>query len=259
MRILMVGDVVGRPGRKAIKENVPDLVRSQQIDLTVVNGENAAGGKGITREIAREILAAGADIITMGNHVWQQKEALTLLAREERIVRPANYPPGVPGNGLQVLKTRSGVPVAVLNLAGRVFMEALDCPFRKADELLAALSPEVRVILLDFHAEASSEKIAMGWYLDGRVSAVCGTHTHVQTADERILPGGTAYITDVGMTGPVDSIIGVEKEAVLEKFLTGVPRRFEVATGPYQLNAVILDVDENTGRARSIQRVQNFE
>ncbi|MGQ9557517.1 MAG: TIGR00282 family metallophosphoesterase [Desulfurispora sp.] len=259
MRILMVGDVVGRPGRKAIKENVPDLVRSQQIDLTVVNGENAAGGKGITREIAREILAAGADIITMGNHVWQQKEALTLLAREERIVRPANYPPGVPGHGLQVLKTRSGVPVAVLNLAGRVFMEALDCPFRKADELLAALAPEVRVILLDFHAEASSEKIAMGWYLDGRVSAVCGTHTHVQTADEHILPGGTAYITDVGMTGPVDSIIGVEKEAVLEKFLTGIPRRFEVATGPYQLNAVILDIDENTGRARSIQRVQNFE
>ncbi|MCL6636216.1 MAG: TIGR00282 family metallophosphoesterase, partial [Peptococcaceae bacterium] len=255
MRILMVGDVVGRPGRKAIKENVPDLVRSQQIDLTVVNGENAAGGKGITREIAREILAAGADIITMGNHVWQQKEALTLLVREERIVRPANYPPGVPGNGLAVLKTRSGVPVAVLNLAGRVFMEALDCPFRKADQLLAALAPEVRVILLDFHAEASSEKIAMGWYLDGRVSAVCGTHTHVQTADERILPGGTAYITDVGMTGPVDSIIGVEKEAVLEKFLTGIPRRFEVATGPYQLNAVILDIDENTGRARSIQRV----
>ncbi|MFZ5591153.1 MAG: TIGR00282 family metallophosphoesterase, partial [Bacillota bacterium] len=173
MRILMVGDVVGRPGRKAIKENVPDLVRSHYIDLTVVNGENAAGGKGITREIAREILAAGADIITMGNHVWQQKEVFTLLTREERIVRPANYPPGVPGTGLHVLKARNGVPVAVLNLAGRVFMDALDCPFRKADELLATLAPEIKVILLDFHAEASSEKMAMGWYLDGRVSAVC--------------------------------------------------------------------------------------
>lgn len=259
MRVLMIGDIVGRPGRRAVKDNLSGLVREFGVDLTVVNGENSAGGNGITREVGRELFAQGVDVITMGNHVWSQKEIFTYINQENRIIRPANYPPGAPGLGLNVFVARNGTEVAVINISGRIFMPEMDCPFRKADELLAGLNGRVQVVLLDFHAEATSEKVAMGWYLDGRVSAVCGTHTHVQTSDERILPGGTAYITDVGMTGPRDSVIGVKKELVIEKFITQLPRRFEVANGPYQLNAVLIDIEDGTGRALSIQRIQNYE
>ncbi|MGB9802875.1 TIGR00282 family metallophosphoesterase [Desulfofundulus sp.] len=259
MRLLFIGDIVGRPGRRALKENLPGLLQELDIDFVVANGENAAGGNGITREVARELLASGIDVITMGNHVWDHKEIFDLIEQEKRILRPANYPPGVPGTGFYLGEDGHNRKVAVLNLAGRVFMSELDCPFRKVDQLLSQLGGLTRVILVDFHAEATSEKMAMGWYLAGRVSAVCGTHTHVQTADERILPGGTAYITDVGMTGPRDSVIGVKKELVLNKFLTQLPRRFEVAAGPYQFNAVVIDVDDDSGEAREIRRIQNYE
>ncbi len=259
MRLLVIGDIVGKPGRRAVKENLVGLVKEFKVDITIANGENSAGGNGITREVGRELFALGIDVITMGNHVWNHKEIFNYIAQEKRIVRPANYPPGAPGLGVNVFMAKNGTGVAVMNISGRVFMPELDCPFRKVDELLEGLDSGVRVKLLDFHAEATSEKVAMGWYLDGRVSAVCGTHTHVQTADERILPGGTAYITDVGMTGPRDSVIGVKKELVIEKFTTQLPRRFEVANTDYQLNAVVIDVDEDTGRALDITRIQNFE
>jgi len=259
IRILMIGDVVGRPGRRAVIENVPGLVRDEGINLTIANGENAAGGNGITREVANELFSAGVEVITMGNHVWNKKEIFNLIAREERIIRPGNYPPGAPGAGFGRYETKNGVKVGVFNLSGRVFMPGLDCPFRKAEEVIQVLREWSNIILLDFHAEATSEKIAMAYHLEGRLSAVCGTHTHVQTADERVLPGGTAYITDVGMTGPLDSVIGVKKEAVLEKFITQMPRKFEVAAGPYQFNAVIIDIDIQTGRAKNIKRVQNYE
>jgi len=255
----MIGDIVGRPGRQAVKDNITGLISEFKVDITVANGENSAGGNGLTREVGRELLAMGIDVITMGNHVWNHKEIFNYISQEKRIVRPANYPPGAPGLGVNVFIAGNGTSVAVMNLSGRVFMPELDCPFRKVDEMLASLDKQVRVVLLDFHAEASSEKVAMGWYLDGRVSAVCGTHTHVQTADERILPGGTAYITDVGMTGPRDSVIGVKKELVIEKFITQLPRRFEVANSSYQLNAVLVDIDDTTGRATDIRRIQNYE
>ncbi|HBX22484.1 MAG TPA: TIGR00282 family metallophosphoesterase [Desulfotomaculum sp.] len=259
MRILMIGDVVGRPGRRAVIENVPGLVRDERINLTIANGENAAGGNGITREVAGELFSAGVEVITMGNHVWNKKEIYNLIAKEDRIIRPCNYPPGAPGAGYGRYETKSGIKVGVINLSGRVFMPDLDCPFRKADEVLPTLQDWSNIILLDFHAEATSEKIAMAYHLEGKISAVCGTHTHVQTADERVLPGGTAYITDVGMTGPLDSVIGVKKEAVLEKFITQMPRKFEVAAGPYQFNAVIIDIDTQTGMATNIKRIQNYE
>ena len=259
MRLLMIGDIVGRPGRQAVKDNITGLISEFKVDITVANGENSAGGNGLTREVGRELLAMGIDVITMGNHVWNHKEIFNYISQEKRIVRPANYPPGAPGLGVNVFIAGNGTSVAVMNLSGRVFMPELDCPFRKVDEMLASLDKQVQVVLLDFHAEASSEKVAMGWYLDGRVSAVCGTHTHVQTADERILPGGTAYITDVGMTGPRDSVIGVKKELVIEKFITQLPRRFEVANSSYQLNAVLVDIDDTTGRATDIRRIQNYE
>ena len=237
IRILMIGDVVGRPGRRAVIDNVPGLVRDERINLTIANGENAAGGNGITREVAGELFSAGVEVITMGNHVWNKKEIYNLISREERIIRPCNYPPGAPGAGYGRYETKNGIKVGVINLSGRVFMPDLDCPFRKADEVLPVLRDWSNIILLDFHAEATSEKIAMAYHLEGKVSAVCGTHTHVQTADERVLPGGTAFITDLGMTGPMDSVIGVKKEAVLEKFITQIPKKFEVATGTYQFNA----------------------
>jgi metallophosphoesterase (TIGR00282 family) len=255
----MIGDIVGRPGRRALKDNIASLVSEFKVDLTIANGENSAGGNGLTREVGRELFALGIDVITMGNHVWNHKEIFNYIEQEKRIIRPANYPPGAPGSGVSVFMARNGISVAVMNLSGRVFMPELDCPFRKADEMLASLDKQIRVVLLDFHAEASSEKVAMGWYLDGRVSAVCGTHTHVQTADERILPEGTAYITDVGMTGPRDSVIGVKKELVIEKFITQLPRRFEVAGSNYQLNAVLVEVDDISGRAIDINRIQNYE
>lgn len=258
-RLLMIGDVVGRPGRRAVKENVPGLVRDEKIDLVIANGENSAGGNGITREVALELFSAGVDVITMGNHVWNKKDALNYLAKDNRIIRPANYPPGTPGWGYGCFKTKTGCTVCIINLSGRIFMPDLDCPFRCADKILEEIGEQSNIIILDFHAEATSEKVALAYYLDGKLSAVCGTHTHVQTADERILPGGTAFITDVGMTGPRDSVIGVKKDLVINKFITQLPVRFEVAGGLYQLNAVIIDVDDKTGRAISIRRIQNYE
>ncbi|MGE4344659.1 MAG: TIGR00282 family metallophosphoesterase [Geoalkalibacter sp.] len=255
MKILFVGDIVGRPGRQALKRRLDHLVDRHQVDLVVANGENSAGGFGLTAEIARELFALGIHVLTSGNHIWDKKEAFDLLERESRVLRPANYPPGLAGYGSGVFSVPDGTPVAVVNLEGRVFMNNLDCPFRAADRLLEGLRDRAKVILVDFHAEASSEKIAFGHYLAGRVSAVVGTHTHVQTADERILGGGTAFITDVGMTGSLDSVIGIQKEIAVEKFLKQVPMRFEVAKKHPVLCAVLLDVDADNGCARSIERI----
>lgn len=255
MQVLMIGDIVGRTGRRAVKINLDEI----KYDFVVANGENAAGGNGITREIAQELFSCGVDVLTTGNHVWDKKEIFDFIDHEKRIVRPANYPPGTPGAGVCVYESRNKARIAVINLAGRVFMPGMDCPFRKADELIWKLKGEARIVLVDFHAEATSEKVAMAWYLAGRVSAVCGTHTHVQTADEQLLPGGTAYITDIGMTGPKNSIIGVKKEMIIEKFLTQLPKRFEVAGGSFQFNAVVIDIDEETGESTGIKRIQNFE
>ncbi|HOV78684.1 MAG TPA: TIGR00282 family metallophosphoesterase [Bacillota bacterium] len=259
MRLLLIGDVVGRSGRRAVKINLAELIREFDLDLVIANGENAAGGKGITKEVAEELFSSGVDVLTMGNHVWNKKEAFDYIGREKRIIRPANYPPGTPGAGARIFETRRKVKTAVVNLAGRVFLQPLDCPFRAADEMIERLKNDAAVVVVDFHAEATSEKVAMGWYLAGRVSAVVGTHTHVQTADERILPGGTAYITDLGMTGPCNSVIGVKKEIIIERFTTQMPQSFEVATGPFQFNAVVIDIDENSGEALSIKRIQNYE
>jgi len=259
LRLLIIGDVVGRSGRRAVKVNLGRLKKELALDMVIANGENAAGGKGITKEVAHELFASGVDVLTMGNHVWNKREAFEYIDGEIRIIRPANYPPGVPGIGAGVFDKCKKAKVAVVNLAGRVFLQSIDCPFRKADEILERLAGKVRVVIIDFHAEATSEKVALGWYLDGRVSALIGTHTHVQTADECILPGGTAYITDIGMTGPFNSIIGVKKEMVLDSFITQIPQRFEVATGPFQFNGVVVDIDENSGKATAITRIQNYE
>lgn len=258
MRILMIGDVVGRPGRKAVREILPGLLQEHRPDLVIANGENAAGGNGITPDTAGELFASGIDVLTMGNHVWDKKEAITLLEDEERIIRPANYPPGTPGRGYNLFEVKGGLKVGVINLAGRVFLPPLECPFRLGRQLADELRLETGVIIVDFHAEATSEKVALGWHLDGLVSAVVGTHTHIQTADARVLPGGTAYITDVGMTGPRDSVLGVKTEIILYKFLTQLPARFEIAGGIIQLEGVILDIDPVTGRAAGIQRVQHY-
>jgi len=258
MNILFIGDIVGRPGRVAIQKLLKSVQTEYNIDFSIVNGENAAGGNGITREVAEEIYQAGANCITTGNHVWDQRQVFEFINQDNKLVRPSNYPAGAPGRGFTVLKSPKGIMVGVANFSGRVFMTPLDDPFQEANKVVSHLNTLAKIIFVDFHAEATSEKIAMGWFLDGRVSAVCGTHTHVQTADERVLPGGTAYITDVGMTGPRDSVLGVKKETVITKFLTQLPTRFEVAGGPVQLNAVVVDVDEWTGKARSIVRVQKF-
>lgn len=259
--ILFVGDVVGRPGRRMLARALPDLRAEVGADLVIANGENSAGGAGITRETLDDLLAAGVDVVTGGNHTWQAKEAYALLDSEPRLLRPANYPAGTPGRGAAVFSTAGPVPirVAVLNLEGRVFMQPLRSPFEVGREEAERLRLETPVIVVDMHAEATSEKSALGWYLDGRVSAVVGTHTHVQTADERILPEGTAFITDAGMTGPRDSVIGMAREGVLQRFLTLLPTRFDVASGPCQLNAVVVEVDAQTGRARRIQRVSRIE
>ena len=254
MNILMVGDVFGEPGRKALHKLLPRLRQQHAIDFAVVNVENAAGGSGVMPAMIREFLAAGADVLTSGNHIFKKKEILPAIAKENLLLRPANYPAGAPGSGFVTVKAGPH-RVAVLNLMGRVFMDPIDCPFRKADEIVPELARETRVILVDMHAEATSESVAMGWYLDGRVSAVVGTHRHVQTADERVLPGGTAYITDLGMTGPTDGVIGVDREIVLERFLTQMPVRFEPAKGPAALRGVVITVDPETGHATSIQRV----
>jgi metallophosphoesterase (TIGR00282 family) len=256
MRILFVGDIVGSPGRQIVHDRLADVISQQKIDLCIANGENSASGFGITPRLAEEIFAAGAEVISGGNHIWDRKEILDFFPHEPRLLRPANFPDGAPGNGLYVGKAKNSVGYAVLNLQGRTFMTPLDDPFRAAERELARVPADVKVIVVDIHAEATSEKQAMGWYLDGKVSVVLGTHTHVPTADEHVLPGGTAYITDVGMTGPHDSVIGMDKAGIIQRFLDGMPARFAVAEGDIQMNSVIIDVDEATGHARSIERLR---
>ena len=255
MNILFIGDIFGRPGRDLVRDGLAALVERHAVDFVVANAENSAGGFGITRDIGDDLLECGIDVMTSGNHIWDKKEALDYIAAEARLLRPANYPAGVPGRGSYVGRTRDGRSVAVLNLMGRVFMSPLDDPFAVATRELDALSGRANIVLVDFHAEATSEKLAMGWHLDGRVTAVFGTHTHVQTADEQVLPGGTAYITDTGMTGPHDGIIGVERDAALSRFLTGLPARFETATGNARLHAMLLHADEASGRAKAVTRL----
>jgi 2',3'-cyclic-nucleotide 2'-phosphodiesterase len=255
IRLLFIGDIVGRPGRDLIRDGLRALVEHHRVDLVIANAENAAAGFGITREIGDQLLEWGVDVMTSGNHIWDKKEALSYIGAEPRLLRPANYPAGAPGNGSYLVRTRDGRSVGVVNVMGRVFMLSIDDPFAVVLQEIEALKQRTRIVFVDFHAEATSEKIAMGWHLDGKVTAVVGTHTHVQTADERILPKGTAYLTDVGMTGPHDSIIGVEVEAALGKFLTGLPAKFETATGNPRLHAVIVEADEQTGRAIDIERL----
>jgi hypothetical protein len=255
MNILFIGDIVGSPGRRAVEEILPRLVDQYFIDLVVANGENASGGLGITPAVADQLLNNGIDLLTSGNHIWKHKEIQAYLADTDRLLRPANYPPESPGRGYTVVETAAGEPVAVINLEGRVFMNPLDCPFRTVDRILNDLPQEVKVIVVDMHAEATSEKQAMGWFLDGRVSAVVGTHTHIQTADARVLPGGTGYLTDAGMTGPVDSVIGMRREIILERFWSQMPQPFKVATQNIQLQGVLLKIDPQ-GRCREIQSLQ---
>jgi metallophosphoesterase (TIGR00282 family) len=255
MNILMVGDVFGEPGRVAVAKQLPRLRREHAIDFCVVNVENAASGFGVTPQMARQVLEQGADVMTSGNHIWDRKEIVEYITKENLLLRPANFPAGTPGVGYVTIKTGPH-KVAVLNLMGRVFMNPIDCPFRKADEIVPELRKETPIILVDMHAEATSESVAMGWYLDGRVSAVVGTHRHVQTADERVLPGGTAYITDLGMTGPTDGVIGVDRELILQRFVSQMPVRFEPAKGPAALHGVVIVVDPETGRASDIRRLR---
>jgi metallophosphoesterase (TIGR00282 family) len=255
MRILFIGDIVGSPGRDILTKHLAEIVARERADLVIINGENSAAGFGITPKIAEELFALGPDVITGGNHSWDKKEIQEYIPNEPRLLRPANFPKS-PGRGLYVGTSRGGVRFAVLNLQGRVFMAPLDCPFRTADAELAKIPPDVKVIFVDMHAEATSEKQAMGWYLDGRVSVVVGTHTHVATADERVLPNGTAFITDVGMTGPHESVIGMDRGAMVKRFLDSMPTKFEVAIGDVRINGILADVDETTGRARSIARVR---
>jgi 2',3'-cyclic-nucleotide 2'-phosphodiesterase len=261
VRILFIGDIFGRPGRTIVRERLSGLVSKHSIDLVIANGENAAAGFGITPPLAEELFEIGIEVLTTGNHIWDKREIIDYFESADgnpyspsrRTLRPANYPPGMPGWGFYEGKSRGGLEFAVINLQGRVFMASNDDPFRTADNILKDI--KAKVILVDIHAEATSEKISLGWYLDGRVTAVLGTHTHVPTADERVLPKGTAFQTDVGMTGPFDSVIGVKKELVIARFLNNMPTRFEAATGDVKLCAVVIDCDEATGKARSIQRV----
>jgi metallophosphoesterase (TIGR00282 family) len=259
MNLLFIGDIFASPGRGMVAAHARRLANAHNVQLVIANGENAAGGFGITPMIAEELFAVGIDVITTGNHVWDKKEIYEYLPRQDRLLRPANYPDDLPGKGLVVVKAENGVPVAVISLQGRAHMPATDDPFRKVDQILTSLDPAVKVRFVDFHAELTSEKTAMGWYLDGRVSAVIGTHTHVPTADTRILPGGTAYQTDAGMTGPYDSVIGVDKSIILRRFLTALPVRMEAARHGAELHGVLVDVDEGTGHARSIQRIEEFD
>ena len=258
MKMLFIGDVVGKSGRRALRRFLPELQDQTEADLTVVNAENAAGGFGVTAGVLEEFLEQSEiDVLTSGNHIWDKREALDLIQDEPRLLRPHNYPAGTPGSGWIIATASNGVQVGVLNIMGTVFMHpTLDCPFSSAHQALEKKPPGVKVVLVDFHAEATSEKVAMGWYLDGRASAVVGTHTHVPTADERVLPQGTAHISDVGMTGCYNSVIGMETAGVLKRFVERVPERFEVASGPASVCGVIIDVDETTGKSRSIARVR---
>jgi len=255
MKVLVIGDVVGRPGRDMVRLHTAELRRRHGIDLVVANVENAAAGFGLTPAIAEDFFTWGVDVLTSGNHIFDKKEIIEYIARTARLLRPANYPPRSAGSGLYLGKTSSGIPYAVLNLQGRIFMPPSDCPFQTADAILEKIPADVKVRVVDMHGEATSEKQAMGWFLDGKVSTVAGTHTHVPTADERVLPGGTAFLCDIGMTGPYDSVIGVDKEQIVEKFFDQMPRRFETASGDPRLAAVLIDVDEASGRARSIERI----
>ncbi len=250
MLILAVGDIIGRPGRQAVNELLPSLRQQYRLDLVIANGENVAGGLGLTSTTAKELLNAGVDVLTSGNHIWAQKEIIPYLDSEMPILRPLNYPPGVPGRGYIV-----NGQTAVVNLIGRTFMSNFDCPFRAMDKLLAELNPKPPVIIVDFHAEATSEKVAMGRYLDGRVSAVLGTHTHVGTIDAQLLPGGTAYVTDIGMTGPIDSIIGDDTEEVIRRFMTIIPHHLSVGKGKTMFSAILVKIDDKSGRGISIERI----
>jgi hypothetical protein len=254
MNILFIGDIFASPGRGLVARFLQEIISTEKIQLAVANAENSAGGFGITPLIAQELFSTGLDLLTSGNHIWDKKEIFDYIGREPRLLRPANYPPELPGQGWIATKARDGTAVAVINLQGRVHMPATDCPFRKADEILQAIDPKIKIRLVDFHAELTSEKEAMGWHLNGRVSAVLGTHTHVPTADERILSGGTAYQTDVGMTGPYDSVIGSEKSLALRRFLTGMPIRLDSAKTGGELHATIVSVDAATGHALDIRR-----
>lgn len=256
MRILFIGDIVGRPGRQMLERSLPELKAKYQPNIILVNGENSSGGKGISSKVVRFLFEQGVSAITLGNHTWDNKEIFEFIQDETKVIRPANFPDGTPGLGYTYIRYND-IEIGVINLMGRTFLPSIDCPFRKADQIIEEMQKRTKLIFVDFHAEATSEKLAMGWYLDGKVSAVVGTHTHVQTADERILPKGTAYITDVGMTGPMDGILGVDREAVIKKFITQLPVRFEVSNlERQQLNAVIIDIQNNTGKATYIERVQ---
>ena len=262
MRILFIGDIVGSPGREIVRDRLADLVSHKQIDLVIANGENSAAGFGITPKIAEELLKNGVEVISGGNHSWDRREIMEFMPHEPRLLRPANFADGTPGHGMYVGTAKNGMKYAVINLQGRIFLPAIEDPFRTADELLASLLADVAFVLVDFHAETTSEKIALGWYLDGRATAVVGTHTHVTTADERVLPEGTAYITDVGMTGPHTGVIGMDRAAIIKKFLDGLPARFEVAQGDVQMNAVLIETDDDGPRntagrlkASSIERL----
>lgn len=256
MKLLFIGDIFGRPGRELVRHGVSALVRAHGVDFVIANAENAAGGAGITREIAGELLESGIDVLTSGNHIWDKREALAFIDAEPRLIRPANYPAGAPGSGSYVAASRDGVSVGVINVMGRIFLAPLDCPFATVTREIARVREAgATVIFVDFHAEATSEKLALGWFLDGQVTAVVGTHTHVQTADERVLPKGTAYLTDVGMTGPHDGVIGMERSAVIARFTTGMPSRFDPATGDPRLHAVMLTADPTSGRASAIERL----
>lgn len=255
MVILFIGDIVGRPGRRAVRELLPELIRQHKADLVIANCENAAAGFGVTRDVVEELYASHIDVLTSGNHIWDKKEALGFIEEYETLLRPANYPDTAPGHGSVLYPTVAGQYVGVLNLAGRIFMHPSACPFVRAKQEIERLSTRTNVIIVDFHAEATSEKRALGWYLDGSVSAVLGTHTHVQTADNEVLPGGTAYISDAGMTGPFDSVIGIGKEIIIEKFLTQIPNRFEVSKNDIRLQGVVLNIDTASGKACSVERI----
>jgi metallophosphoesterase (TIGR00282 family) len=255
LQLLFLGDIVGRPGRELIRRGLASLIERYNVDLVIANAENAAAGRGITREIGDALLGWGIDVMTSGNHIWAQRETADYIGAEARLLRPANFPSGVPGHGSYVARTGGGRPVGVINVMGRVFMQSIDDPFTRVTEEIDAMRGRTRVILVDFHAEATSEKVAMGWHLDGKVTAVIGTHTHVQTADEQILPGGTAYLTDAGMTGPHDGVIGVEKAAVIDRFLRGMPARMETATGNPRLNGILIAADEASGKATAVRRL----
>jgi hypothetical protein len=259
MKILFIGDIVGKPGRELIRKGLRNLVEHYGVDFVIANAENSAAGFGITKDIGDTLLEWGVDVMTSGNHIWDKKEALDYIPTEPRLLRPANYPAGVPGRGSYVAQTGDGRAVGVINVMGRVFMLNIDDPFAVVLREIEAMRGRTKIIIVDFHAEATSEKVAMGWHLDGKVTLVVGTHTHVQTADERILPNGTAYLTDAGMTGPHDSIIGMEKEPSLARFLTGLPSRFEPATGNPRLNGIVVEADEKTGRALAVTRISYSE